>query len=33
MILHRKSNAIASQKQCYYKRMNKKQEMEDTAQE
>ena len=33
MQLHRKNNAIASQKQCYFKRMNKEQEIEDTAQE
>lgn len=33
MLLHRKNNAIASQKQCYFKRMNKEQEMEETAQE
>ena len=32
MLLHRKSNAIASQKQCYFRRMNKEQEMEDTVQ-
>lgn len=31
MLLHRKSNTIASQKQCYYKRMNKEQEIEETA--
>ena len=31
MQLHRKSNAIASQKQCNFKRMNKEQEMEETA--
>ena len=31
MQLHHKSNAIANQKQCYYKRMNKKQELEETA--
>lgn len=33
MLLHNKSNAIASQKQYYFKRMNKEQEMEETAQE
>ena len=33
MLLQAKSNAIASQKQCYFKRMNKEQEMEETAQE
>ena len=33
MILHRKSNAIASQEQCYFRRMNKEQETEETAQE
>ena len=33
MQLHQKSNAIASQKQCYFRRMNKEQEMEETAQE
>ena len=33
MLLHRKSNAIASQKQCYFKRMNKEQKMKETAQE
>ena len=31
MQLYQKSNAIASQKQCYFRRMNKEQEMEDTA--
>jgi hypothetical protein len=31
MQLHHKSNAIASQKQCYYKRMNKEQEIEETV--
>ena len=31
MQLHRKSNAISSQKQCYFKRMNKEQEIEETA--
>ena len=31
MHLHHNSNAIASQKQCYFKRMNKEQEMEETA--
>lgn len=31
MQLHRKSNAIANQKQCYFKQMNKEQEMEETA--
>ena len=31
MQLHRKSNDIANQKQCYFKRMNKEQEMEETA--
>ena len=31
MLLHRKSNVIAGQKQCYFKRMNKEQEMEETA--
>jgi len=33
MLLHCKNNTIASQKQCYFKRMNKEQEMEETAQE
>lgn len=33
MHLHHKSNAITSQKQYYFKRMNKEQEMEDTVQE
>lgn len=33
MLLHHKSNAIASQKQCYFKRMNKEEEIEETAQE
>ena len=33
MQLHHKSNTIASQKQCYFRQMNKEQEMEDTAQE
>ncbi len=31
MQLHQKSNAIASQKQCYFKRMNKEQEMGETT--
>ena len=31
MQLHHKSNDIANQKQCYFKRMNKEQEMEETA--
>ena len=31
MQLHHKSNVIANQKQCYYKRMNKEQEIEETA--
>jgi len=31
MQLHYKSNAIASQKQCYFRRMNKEQEIEETA--
>ena len=31
MQLHHKSNAIASQKQRYYKQMNKEQEMEETT--
>ena len=33
MLLVPKLNAITPQKQCYFKRMNKEQEMEDTAQE
>ena len=31
MILQTKSNDIANQKQCYFKRMNKEQEIEETA--
>ena len=31
MQLHRKNNTSASQKQCYFKRMNKEQEMEEIA--
>ena len=31
MQLHHKSNVIASQKQCYFRRMNKEQELEETA--
>ena len=31
MQLHHKINAIASQKQCYFKRMNKEQEIEETV--
>lgn len=33
MLLVPKLNAITQQKQCYCKRMNKEQEMEETAQE
>jgi len=31
MQLHHKSNDIASQKQCYFRRMNKEQEMKEIA--
>ncbi len=31
MQLHRKNNDIANQKQCYFKRMNKEQEMGETT--
>lgn len=31
MQLHRKNNDIANQKQCYFKQMNKGQEMEETT--